>query len=141
MGHRIALAIIMLFLIAGCGGDTYESLSGVAESGSPGDTVILDEARVDTIRGITYTPQSDQHFFAVYDKSSDPPEFIMIRVYDNYIDFDPKGGEFVFVRGRLEETPNIDMTDQENWNYYRETGNSMNVVATDVKEIDRPAGW
>lgn len=137
----VALLIVGVLAIAGCGFSTHTSMSGIVEEGWPADKAELDVVRISPLFGeVAYSEETGQYAFAVYDKSvkkeSGDYEAIPVIVKRENIDFEPEIGDFISIEGELQDSEVGSAND--NW-YYNKS--PMMIYATEVIKVEPPAGW
>lgn len=140
MSKSIFIIVVMCLvsgLIVGCSSTkTHNSMSDIVNEGWPAHKVDIDVARISPFKNISYSENTNQYGFGIYDKSTAKSEFIVVVVKSNNINFTPEIGDFVSVKGELQDS---DVGEAEkNWYYNKK---AMIIYATQVNKENAPVGW
>jgi len=141
----VALLIVGVLAIAGCTMfSTHTSMREIVEEGWPADKAELDVVRISIFGGVSYSEETGQYAFAVYDKSvnkegGSAPESIAVVVKKENIHFEPEVGDFLSIKGELQHRDMKEsVSDYNNWYYKKKP---MFIYATEVTKVEPPAGW
>jgi len=138
----VGFVLLLAMSAIGCTSETHHSIAEIKSQGWPAHQVSIDVARISSFGGgISYSQTTQQYAFLIYDKTATYTggtafEDIIVVVKQNNINFTPKEGDFIRLKGELQAS---DIGDpKRGWKY---TQKAMMIYATNIEQISPPDGW